>query len=129
MTDAVWNGHLDAVIALINAGADVNSVDGPHTPPLHQAIENQRVEIVRLLIAAGADVNREVGDHWTPLAHAIDIESDAASQAGLPPDEVSTELVELLLASGAVPNARDLELATGYGNHKALALIEASRRV
>jgi ankyrin repeat protein len=105
----------------------VNATDGPHDPPLHQAIEHQRVEIVRRLIAAGAAVNRDPGDGWTPLAHAVDIESDAASQAGVPPEAVSTELVELLLAAGAVPTGRVFELATAYRNDKALALLEQAR--
>jgi hypothetical protein len=127
MTDAIWHGDFDAVVALIQSGADVNAVDGPHRPPLNQAIEHQRVEIVRRLIAAGADVNRDAGGGCTPLAHAIDIESDVASQEGLPPDEVSTELIELLLASGAVPTEKAFELVAVYNNHKARSLLEAAR--
>jgi ankyrin repeat protein len=99
--EAVWAGDLASVEAMLAAGADPNDADGDPWPPLHLAIEQRWVEITRRLIAAGADLNRELGDGWTPLAHAIDIESDAASQAGLPPEEVSTEFVELLLASGA----------------------------
>jgi hypothetical protein len=95
------------------------------------AIEHQRVEIVRRLIAAGAFLNGELsmpgwdfgGPGWTPLVHAIDIESDAAWQAHYETGHESTELTELLLASGAVPTKRAFEVAEGYGNQKALALL------
>lgn len=124
--DAIWRGDLDAVAALIRSGVDVNAADGPGWPPLHGAIEHQWVEIVRLLVAAGAAVNRDPGDGWTPLVHAIDIESDAASQAGLPAEDVSTEPVELLLAAGAVPTERAFELAAAYRNRKAHELMAAA---
>jgi ankyrin repeat protein len=102
-SQAVWQGNLPEVEAMIAAGADVNAADEPHDPPLHLAIEQQWTEVVRRLIQAGANVNRDLGNGWSPLVHAIDIESDAASQAGRLPDEVSTELVALLLAAGARP--------------------------
>jgi ankyrin repeat protein len=128
LSDAVWAGNLLGVDVAIRAGVDVNAADGHRQPPLHLAIEQMEVEIARRLIAAGAEVNRDLGRGWTPLAHAVDIESDAACQAGLSPDQVSTALTELLLASGAVPTDRAIELARGYGNHKALALLQESGR-
>jgi ankyrin repeat protein len=114
---------------MIAAGADVNAADESREPPLHLAIEQQWVEIVRRLLTAGADVNHQVPDSLTPLEHAIDIESDAAIQAGLLPEEISTELVELLLASGAKQTQRAFQLATVYGNHKALALLQHATSV
>lgn len=127
-TEAVWAGDLFAVEVLLAAGADPNApTEEGFPPPLHLAIEQQWVEIVRRLIAAGAAVNRDHGQGWTPLAHAIDIESDAASQAGLPPEAVSTELVELLLAAGAEPTERAFELSAAYNNHKARSLLEAAK--
>ncbi|MDY3555943.1 ankyrin repeat domain-containing protein [Gemmata sp. JC717] len=127
MTEAIWHDDRDAVVALIRSGVDPNAMDEPHWPPLFQALEHQRAEIARRLIAAGADVNRDVGQGWTPLVHAIDIESDAASQTGVPPEAVSTELVELLLAFGAEPTARAFELAATYHNHEAWSLLEAAQ--
>jgi ankyrin repeat protein len=126
--EAVWAGDIAGVEAMIAAGIDVNAPsENGRQPPLHLAIEQQRPEIVRRLIAAGAEVNGDLGRAWTPLAHAIDIESDAASQAGRSPDEVSTELVELLLAAGALPTERAFELAESYGNHKVLSLLRRAK--
>ena len=120
LSDAVWSGDLRAVEMLIAGGVDINASSGDRQPPLHLAIEQQQVEIVRRLLAAGASINHDLGAGWTPLVHALDIESDAAWQAGRTPDEVSAELTELLLASGAIVTERALAVAAGYGNHKAL---------
>ncbi len=128
LSNAVWAGDVSAVDAAIRAGVDVNAAEGDREPPLHLAIEQMEVGIVRQLIEAGAVVNRDLGEGWTPLAHAVDIESDSACQAGLPADRVSTALTELLLAAGAIPNDRAIEIATAYGNHKALALLQRSSR-
>lgn len=128
LSKAVWAGDLPGVEAAIRAGVDVNAADGHRQPPLHLAIEQMEVEIARRLITAGAEVNRDLGDGWTPLAHAVDIESDAACQARVPPDQVSTALTELLLASGAVPTSKAVDLARRYGNHKALELLNRGRR-
>jgi ankyrin repeat protein len=122
--EAVWQGDLAAVEAMIAAGADVNATDPPHDPPLHLAIEQQWVEIVRRLIRAGSEVNRELRDGWTPLAHAIEIESDSAWEAHGEIGHESTELTELLLAAGSVPTARVFEIARAYDNRKALALLQ-----
>lgn len=122
--DAVWAGDLPTVEAMIAAGVDVNAApaDG-RSRPLHLAIEQQRVEIVRQLIKAGADVNLDLGEGWTPLEHAIDIESDAAWQAHQATGCETTELSELLLASGAVPTKRAFEEAASYNNQRALELL------
>ncbi len=126
---AVYSGDLPAVQALIAAGVDVNALaQGRFSPPLHDAIEHGRTEMARRLIAAGADVNHDIGCGQTPLFHAVDIESDTASQSGVPMDEVSTELTEMLLVAGAVPTESVHELARAYNNHKALSLLERARR-
>ncbi|MBL8796288.1 MAG: ankyrin repeat domain-containing protein, partial [Planctomycetia bacterium] len=111
-SQAVWSGDLDAVNRMIAAGVDVNAADNPRDPPIHLAIEQQWMPIVRRLIEAGADIHKELSDGWSPLVHAIDIESDAASQAHDELGHESTELTELLLAAGAVPTARAVEIAS-----------------
>jgi hypothetical protein len=127
LTDAIRTGDDRAVDAAIAAGADVNALPATgHQPPLHMAIEHQRVAIARRLIEAGALVNRELsmsgwdfgGAGWTPLVHAIDIESDAAWQAHHETGHETTELTELLLASGAVPTKRAFQIAGDYGTKR-----------
>lgn len=131
LIDAIIDDDLAAVEAAIAVGADVNAIPASgHQPPIHVAIEHQRVEIGRCLIASGANLNRELlmlgwnlGQGWTPLVHAIDIESDAAWQAYYEMGHESTILTELLLASGALPTKLAFEVAEGYDNQKALALL------
>jgi ankyrin repeat protein len=126
IADAVWRGDLPAIEALIAAGADVNAAEADgHPPLLYLAIEQRWTEVARRLIAAGAEVNRYPGSGWgTPLAHAIDIESDAAQQRMGEIDPASTELTELLLAAGALPNQEAFRTADAYGNRRALALLK-----
>lgn len=123
LSNAVWVGDLHAVELLIAEGTDVNLSSGDRQPPLYLAIEQQWVEIVRRLLTAGADVNRDLGEGWTPLVHAIDVESDTAYQAGRAFSEISMELTELLLTSGAIPTRRAFEVAEDYRNIKALELL------
>ena len=132
LIDAIYDNDLRAVETAIAAGADVNALPaGGHQPPVHVAIEHERVEILRRLIAAGAHLNRELsmsgwdfgGEGWTPLVHAIDIESDAAWHAHHETGHETTDLTELLLAAGALPTQRAFEVAEGYDNQKALALL------
>jgi ankyrin repeat protein len=127
-SQAVWDGNLGTVKAMIAEGADVNVADDPHQPPLHLAIEQQWIEIVRCLIDAGAEINQSLEGGWTPLVHAIDIESDAAWQANHETGHESTELTELLLAAGAEPTKQAFEIARRYDNRKATALLEGYRR-
>lgn len=122
-SQAVWSGDLDAVNAMIAAGADVNAPDNPRDPPIHVAIEQEWLPIVRRLIEAGALINRDLREGWTPLVHAIDIESDGAWQAHHETGHESTELTEVLLAAGAIPTERAFEIARNYDNRKALALL------
>lgn len=122
-SQAVWSGDLDAVNAMIAAGADVNAADDPRDPPIHLAIEQEWLPIVRRLIEAGAQINRDLREGWTPLVHAIDIESDGAWQAHHETGHESTELTELLLAAGAIPTDRAFEIASNYDNRKAQALL------
>jgi len=69
---AAWKGHVEVVVALLNAGADVNATNtNEHwgTTPLHAAAHANNTEIVRLLIARGADVNPADMHGKTPLHH------------------------------------------------------------
>lgn len=54
---ASWSGHEDILKALINAGADVNSVDRQGRTSLIAASYMGHYEIVEILLENGADVN------------------------------------------------------------------------
>ena len=121
LATAIMRGDVAAVEAMLAAGADPEAV-APESflSPFMLAIEHAQVEIVRRLIAAGADVN---GRDGAPLVRAIDTESDAAVQLYDDVSKAGTELIEVLLAAGAVPTPRAFHLARSYGNEKALALL------
>jgi hypothetical protein len=66
---AAWKGHLEAVQALIDAGADVDK--GGTTDwatPLLMAVENNHTQVAQALIDAGADVDKgTTTNERTPL--------------------------------------------------------------
>jgi len=92
---AVREKNLEAVICLINAGANVNAADIDFTTALHVACELGSVEIACALLQAGADpdVAHPGLDGWTPL--------HVAAWKG------SLACTEVLLARGANRTALD----------------------
>lgn len=83
-------GHPDVVIALLDAGAEVDFVGGmPAVTALWNAAgPTTSRRVIRLLLDAGADPNFADSTYgWTPLSRAVDYDNYDA--------------VELLLAAGA----------------------------
>ena len=77
LIDAVFAGGLEAVIALIDVGADLNiQHDLFGWTPLHVAAFQGYIGIVRVLIDAGADLNIQDDEGETPL-HAAAREENA----------------------------------------------------
>src|SRR4051812_11350451 len=93
LLQACFDGDIERVRALIDAGAEINPPDQGWTP-LHAAIENMREDVVRLLVARGASLTVTCLG-FSPLHHAIDIEIDAAAQSNAPepPEPVLTEIL------------------------------------
>jgi len=115
LSHAVWNDRVEVVKLLLAKGANVNTTPATCRPPntvpteasypedeiggpLHLAAYKGNLPLVKLLLQAGADASLPVpGTHDTPLIFALDGNTSAGPQR--------TELVQLLLRSGANPDA------------------------
>lgn len=67
---AVAGGRVEAALALIDAGADVNAADGGGHTPFHIAAEGGYVPIVEALLRHDADPHIVDSEDRTPLARA-----------------------------------------------------------
>jgi ankyrin repeat protein len=122
----VFREEIASALLLLEHGATPNCQPCDHMPPLFLAVEQRNPGLVRLLCSHGADVNYRYDVDWTPLHLAVDVEADTAWQRREAP---STEMVELLLALGADPGAKDvagrtpLNIAEDYGFSRAIDLL------
>ena len=87
--DAAKKGDVAAITAALDAGADINAVDGGGTP-LYFAVRRGHLEATKLLIERGADVN--AATNFGPALLAAVAKS-------------KIELINLLLEKGADPNS------------------------
>lgn len=102
-------GHADAILALLDAGADANAISHsriayiPSNTALHAAIAGARdLAVIRLLLERGARTDLRDSNGQTCL-HSAAFHDD------------SVEIVRLLLERGADPAARDHDGATPLG--------------
>lgn len=102
---AIWDGELESVKRLLDAGADLNARDPHGWTPLSRAIERRQPQIARLLLERGADVLAQDQRRRQPIFWA--------AQCG--PDDI----VERLLERGA-----EVVTADDHGN---TPLVEAIR--
>jgi len=123
---AANNGHIDIAKLLIAKGVDANARDrdGRGNSALICAVWSVDVPMVRLLIKNGADAN--VGNsNWTPLMAA----AWAMGSSGGRSKKDVLAIIKLLLANGAMVNARDgvgqtaLTLAAAVGNVPSLRVL------
>ena len=115
---AAREGRVEAVRALLDAGADVNYADPDGSTPLLVALMNGHWDVAKLLIESGADVN--TWDWWgqTPLFLAVDMNTlPTGARVELPTMDMATghDIINLLIAKGANVNAQ-LKLRPPYRN-------------
>jgi ankyrin repeat protein len=113
---AARDGHVRAVQALLDAGADIDFTDPDGSTALMLALMNGHWDTAKYLIEAGADIHG--WDWWgqTPLYLAVDMNTlPTGARIELPTMDRATglDIIKLLLAKGANPNAQ-LKLRPPY---------------
>jgi serine/threonine-protein phosphatase 6 regulatory ankyrin repeat subunit B len=107
---AAREGSLDAVRALLEIKADLNSTEPDGTTALLFAIINGHYDLAEELIKAGADINLADRTGMTALYGAVDMHTMPASYGRPAPSPrviaASVEAARMLLAHGADPNTR-----------------------
>jgi len=106
---AAREGHMDSVRALLQAGADVNQINGDKLSPLVTAIMNGHLDLAKYLLDHGADPNLAGLSGLTALYAAVDVQW--APKTWFPQPNVEQEkvtyldLMKALLDHGANVNA------------------------
>src|SRR5262245_31052920 len=115
---AAREGCVECARTLVDAGADLNLADPEGISPLLMAVINSHWDLAQYLIKKGANPNK--WDLWgrAPLYAAVDL--NTIPRGGRPDwpslDETTgVQVIELLLAAGANPNAQ-LKLSPPFRN-------------
>ena len=108
---AARDGHLDAVRALVESGADVDRVSGGDgSSPMVIATANGHYGVAQYLLDQRADPNLVNIDGLGPVYATVNMRHAPISWAPNPPTDQqevdSLDLLRNLLAAGADPNAR-----------------------
>lgn len=101
---AARSGCSRCVRSMLDAGADINRPNPDGVTPLMVALDNSRFDTARLLLDKGA--NPHVWDWWgrTALYVAVDINTNARAARPTSGETSATDVVRLLLETGASPN-------------------------
>ncbi len=115
---AAREGCTECIRALVEGGADLNTIDPDGVSPLNLALINGHFETAVALINAGADINQWDIFGRAPLFNAIDLHTlPTGGRPDIPSDDVTTgyDVAKLLLEKGANPNMQ-LKLRPPYRN-------------
>ena len=96
-------GCLDCVVAMVEAGADVDRPNPDGMTPMMVALDNGYPEVAQYLLDRGA--NPHTWDWWgrTPLYVAVNMRGARDGRAGLRP-QASLAFIEAILDAGVHPN-------------------------
>ena len=106
---AAREGHMAAVQALVETGADINEQSADKFTPLVEALANGHLDVAKYLVDKGANVNLATLSGLTPLYAVIDVQW--APHAWFPQPSTEQEktnyldLMSELIAKGADVNA------------------------
>jgi ankyrin repeat protein len=109
---AARQGHTAAVLALLDAGANIDQVSaGDHTSPLLIATINGHFDLANILLQKGADHSLASDAGATPLYAAINVHWAPKALYPQPKAHEQQQLtyhdfMEILLEAGADPNVR-----------------------
>ena len=68
---AIQTNNIDAVNALLEAGADVNEPAYTTKTPVHYASHSRNKDILNLMLSEGADLEAKTEQGFTPLSYAV----------------------------------------------------------
>ena len=93
---------LDAVIAAVELGEDVNAVTGDGNTALHVAATNEHASVVQFLVDSGAEIDAKNGSGLTPLGGLMRrAENRGRPETGDDRAAQNSATVQLLLSLGA----------------------------
>ncbi len=109
---AAREGHMNAVHALVEAGADLNQMSADKMSPMVEAIINGHLEIAKYLLDKGADPNLVSVSGLTALYATIDVQW--APKAWFPQPSVDQEKVGYLdLMKALIDKKADVNAQVG----------------
>ncbi len=108
---AVRQGHVEATLALLKGGADINRPSGDNTTPLLMASINGQWDLAAILLEKGADPTIASTAGATPLYAVIERQWEPRASYSHPTEYQQQrtshlELMERFLEAGADPDAR-----------------------